>query len=250
MNLLLVGYGKMGQEISKLALSKGFNISGIITDNPKDWTRLPKPENQIAIEFTNPAAAPHNVVRLVELGYPVVCGTTGWWDQLPMISEIVTQHQGALIYGGNFSIGMNVLFQLNEVLANWMNHLSDYDPYILEKHHRHKADAPGGSARQLREQILATSTHKSHAQSEAFRDRPPFPDELSEAWIRAGEIPGIHEVGYASAADLIEIKHTAFNREGFAEGALKAAHWAKNNKGVYNFSELLKKELNFNNSIS
>ena len=245
MKIAIVGFGKMGQAIEKLALEKGFSISSIIhSASDEAWNDLNTQNTQVAIEFSEPNAAPVNIQKLIEKGIPVVCGTTGWWTQLPEITESISLHNGTLIYGGNFSVGMNLLFQLNQILAGWMNHFPEYDPWVLEKHHRNKKDAPGGSAQMLANQILTNLSRKSSiAFPTELSSRNPNPEDLSLGFIRSGAIIGEHEVGYSSPVDSLMIQHQANSRDGFALGALLAAQWAIDKKGIWNFSDLIADEI-------
>jgi 4-hydroxy-tetrahydrodipicolinate reductase len=245
MKIAIIGYGKMGKAIERIALHKGHTISAIVEDNSASSLAQIQPGfADVAIEFTQPDAAPDNLKRLIENHIPVVCGTTGWWSHIPEISSLVKQHQGTLIYGGNFSIGMNLLFQMNQLLAQWMNHFEDYDPWVMEKHHRYKKDAPGGSALMLANQIVEHLDRKQRlASSSELEHRPPTPDELSVGFIRSGDITGIHEVGYTNNVETLSFHHQAHTRDGFAQGALTAAHWATQRKGIWTFQDLLKESI-------
>jgi 4-hydroxy-tetrahydrodipicolinate reductase len=241
MKIAIIGYGKMGKAIERIALEKGYTISAIVEDNSAHSLAQIQPGfADVAVEFTQPDAAPDNLKRLLENQTPVVCGTTGWCKDLSEISEFVQKQNGTLIYGGNFSIGMNLMFRVNQLMAQWMNHFEDYDPWVMEKHHRHKKDAPGGSALMLAHQILENLNRKQRLASPSeLEHRPPAPDELSVGVIRSGEITGIHEVGYTNAVETLSFHHQAHNRDGFAQGALTAARWATQRKGIWTFQDIL-----------
>lgn len=245
MQIAIIGYGKMGKAVERIAISKGYTISCIMeSETDEAWNQLNSTNTQVAIEFSEPDSALPNIRKIIQKDIPVVCGTTGWWQHLPEIKEIVSEQKGTLIYGGNFSVGMNLLFQLNQVLAGWMNHFPEYDPWILEKHHSNKKDAPGGSAKMLADQIVNTLNRKSSLASlTELTSRNPNPEELSLGFIRSGAIIGEHEVGYSSPVDSITLQHQAMNRDGFAQGALLAAQWALNKKGVWDFSDLIAQEI-------
>lgn len=231
----------MGKAIERLAIEQGHAISAIVqADNDLAWENINAQNTEVAIEFSQPESAVANILKLAEKRIPIVCGTTGWWNQLPEITRIIQHNNTTLIYGGNFSIGMNLLFRLNQKLAEWMEQFPEYDPWIIEKHHRQKKDAPGGSAKMLADQILTNLSRKSELSSaEDLKHRSPNPEELSLSYIRAGFIIGEHEVGYSSAVDCLSIRHQAINRDGFAAGALRAAGFAKDKNGVWEFSTLM-----------
>lgn len=233
----------MGQAVERLAREKGYTVSAILKDGSEESRRQIQPGfADVAIEFSEPLAATGNLKVLIRNRTPVVCGTTGWWEALPEITELVNQHKGCLIYGGNFSIGMNLMMRLNRLLAQWMNHFEDYDPWVLEKHHRHKKDAPGGSALMLAKDILQHLDRKNILlPPDQLTSRAPKPEELSLGIIRAAEIVGTHEVGYGNAIETLTIQHQANSRDGFAYGALLAAQWATQHSGVWSFSDLLQK---------
>jgi len=244
MKIGIVGYGKMGKAIEKIVIEKAYSISGIIaTDSEEAWQKFNTNNTDVIIEFTQASEAPNNILKASALGIPIVCGTTGWWDSLPELKKKLDEQKGKLIYGGNFSPGMNLMFSLNEILAGWMNKFPEYDPWILEKHHKQKQDAPGGSALELAHGILKHIDRKSMLQKDTLHKRSPEENELSIAYIRSGSIFGDHETGYSGPCDEIRIQHQAHSREGFARGALLAAEWIQEIQGIQHFPEILKAKL-------
>jgi 4-hydroxy-tetrahydrodipicolinate reductase len=240
LKIALAGYGKMGKMIEQQALAAGHTIVCIIDPaGMQDWENLNAAD--VLIDFTTPEAAPKNIERSFLAGVPVVCGTTGWWEQLPQIQSLANQHKGCLIYGGNFSIGMNILFKLNTELASWMNAFEAYDPWVFEKHHSGKKDGPGGSALQLGQSILKHLNRKTIFQKDNLGQRAAQPEELSISFARTGHIIGYHEVGYSGPHDQIVISHQANTREGFAKGAIWAAEKIQHMQGVTDFQSLFQK---------
>lgn len=240
MRIALIGYGKMGRSIEQQALLRGHVIARKVSrSEPSAWEGLSPEVADVAIEFTQPEAAAGNIRRLISAGLPVVTGTTGWMGELPELEAIVASTGGALLHSSNYSPGMNILFQLNEKLAQLMNAFPAYDVLIHERHHRHKKDAPGGSARHLADQVMKHYPAKTRWVNAALENRPPAADEISLSWVRAGEIPGQHEVTWTSAVDRISLVHEAFSREGFALGAVLAAEWLPGKQGVFTFQDVL-----------
>jgi 4-hydroxy-tetrahydrodipicolinate reductase len=237
--IAISGYGKMGKTIEKQALTSGHTIGCIIDNNHENWSMAASAS--VLIDFSTPEAAPQNIERAFQLGIPVVCGTTGWWQHLSEIQSLCAKHNGALIYGGNFSIGMNILFKLNADLANWMNTFEIYDPWIIEKHHAAKKDGPGGSALQLGQTIIQHLDRKNMIQQDSLSLRAPLSEELSISFVRTGHIIGEHEVGYSGPHDEIRISHQAHSREGFANGAIWAAEKIQSLKGIIDFQALFQK---------
>src|SRR3990172_12676574 len=227
MKLALIGYGKMGRLIEQVALTRGYEIAfKVDVDENSQGEALTEATLrgvEVAIDFTMPQAVVRSVERITGLGINMVIGTTGWLGQLEAVRRMVEERGVGLVYGSNFSIGVNVFFRLMEAAATLFREYSDYDPWIYEIHHRAKLDAPSGTALKLK-QILA--------QAYAGRD-------LSVASNRAGAPPGEHTVGFDSEADTLTFTHTARSRLGFATGALRAAEWVRGKKGFYEFSETL-----------
>jgi 4-hydroxy-tetrahydrodipicolinate reductase len=199
------------------------------------------PENtDVVVEFTHPDQALGNFDLLLDRGLPIVTGTTGWMAELDKVKKMVHQRNGALVYSSNFSPGVNVLFRLNQILAELMNKQEGYDVYVEEAHHRNKKDAPSGTALTLVDGLLASLDEKSKWEYAGFGQRPPEVDEISVAVTRAGDIVGKHAVVYRSAIDEIRISHEAYNRRGFALGAVLGAEWIAGKKGLFNFAEVFK----------
>jgi 4-hydroxy-tetrahydrodipicolinate reductase len=227
MNIALVGYGKMGRMIESIATQRGHAVvARFDIDNNIDGAGLTADSLKgvdAAIEFTMPETALTNIRRLVALKVPTVVGTTGWLAHLDEVKQLVAQHNAALVYGSNFSIGMNLFFKLAHDAAALFARYAEYDPYLLEAHHKFKKDAPSGTALSIAQQVRAS-----------YGERTP---EFSV--IRAGHIPGTHEVGFDSEADTVTLTHVARSRAGFAAGAVLAAELMQHKKGFYEFPELL-----------
>ncbi len=240
LRIALVGHGKMGRAIAHLATASGDSLSAIIhRENAASLTALTPATTDVVIEFTHPASVLPNLQALIPLRIPIVVGTTGWLHALPAIEALCAQHGTPLVYGANYSVGVNLLFALNKRVAQFMNQHPTYDVYLEERHHRHKADAPSGTALKLAADILEQLDRKTElAPAAALAARPPAPHELSVGVSRAGEITGTHSVTYTSAVDSFTLRHEAYSREGFAHGALYAARWLQGRLGVHAFEEL------------
>jgi 4-hydroxy-tetrahydrodipicolinate reductase len=219
-NLALVGYGKMGRLLDQLAPEFGFTVTARV-DVGDDFATAKGCD--VAIEFTQPEAAPGNVERLAALGVPVVCGTTGWFGELPRVREAVETNGSALVWSPNFSIGVNVFARVVSEASRLLADEAAYGAWAWEIHHNTKKDAPSGTLLKLVE-----------AMQSAGYGRP-----IDVGSNRAGAHPGTHEIGFDSAADTITLRHTARSREGFARGALKAAQWVVGKRGVFEFTEVL-----------
>jgi 4-hydroxy-tetrahydrodipicolinate reductase len=234
MRILLVGYGKMGKIIERVALERGHTIAGRIDiDNQHEIATI---EADVAIEFSRPEAAFNNVKRVLERGIPVVSGTTGWLDQKPEAEKICLANNTAFFYASNYSLGVNIFFKVNEYLARLMNGLSDYEITMDEIHHTEKKDAPSGTAITLAEGILKNISRKKTW----VNDQAAEASDLLIKSFRIDQVPGTHLVNYSSAIDNIEIKHIAHSREGFAKGAVLVAEWLKDKKGILNMDDFLK----------
>ena len=234
MNILLVGYGKMGRTIERIAVERGHQIAGRIDiDNKGD---LDKVRADVAIEFSHPDAAYENVRKCVERSIPVVCGTTGWLDRKAEIEKLTTDRNSTFFYASNYSLGVNLFFKLNEQLARMMNKFNAYDVSIDEVHHVEKKDAPSGTAITLAEGILRHLDRKKKWVKGTDVKR----EEIGIESFRIDDVPGTHVIKYASSIDDIEIKHTAHTREGFALGAVMVAEWIRDRKGVLNMDDFLK----------
>jgi 4-hydroxy-tetrahydrodipicolinate reductase len=234
MKIVLVGYGKMGKTIERVALERGHEIvAKIDVDNHHELTSV---KADAAIEFSHPDAAFENIRQCIELGLPVVCGTTGWLSRKGEIEKLVREKEGAFFYASNYSLGVNIFFKLNEHLASMMKGFNNYNVEMEEIHHTEKKDAPSGTAITLAEGVLKYSqSKKSWVNSESNK-----PEELFIKSLRIGQVPGTHTIKYTSAVDDIEIRHTAHTREGFALGAVMVAEWIKGKKGSLNMDDFLK----------
>lgn len=233
---MLLGYGKMGKAIEALALAKGYTITHRITEENRDeLASYRRGEADVAIEFTAPESAVGNLEFCLQNGLPVVCGTTGWLSHFEDIRRRFLQANGALFYASNYSIGVNIFFELNRLLAQWMAMHPSYQPSIKEIHHTEKKDAPSGTAITLAEGILA-----SYNRLKGWGLVPQATDqELPITAVREPHVPGTHTVRYDSPIDSIEITHTAHSREGFARGALQAAEWIIGKQGVFGMKDML-----------
>jgi len=230
MKIALLGYGRMGRAIEKIAKNRGHEIVAKID---KDQIVGTLEHANVAINFSVPNAAVNNIFSALSLKIPVVCGTTGWLEDLKKVTDYTTKNDTAFLYASNFSIGVNLFFKLNEQLAKMMNTQSEYQVNIEEIHHIHKLDAPSGTAITLAEGIIENSKSSNWSLS------TDNSDEIQINAIRKGEIPGTHTVTYESSIDAISIKHKAHNREGFALGALVAAEWIVGKKGIFKMSDVL-----------
>ncbi|MCY1722490.1 4-hydroxy-tetrahydrodipicolinate reductase [Prolixibacteraceae bacterium Z1-6] len=237
MKIALIGYGRMGKEIEKIAVSRGHEI-GLIIDinNQDDLTVENLKKCDVAIEFTIPASAVNNYSICFEAGVPVVSGTTGWLDKKDEVYQKCADSDGTFFYGSNFSVGVNLFFELNRKLAELMAPRSEYDVEMTEVHHTQKLDAPSGTAISLADDILEKLPEKNAW----VNDQTPAKNEMNIKSERVGMVPGIHTVKYESEIDFIEITHSAKNRVGFAFGAVLAAEYCLNNKGILTMKDLLK----------
>ena len=234
MKLLLVGYGKMGKTIERIAVERTHQIAGKIdVDNQEDFDKITA---DVAIEFSHPNAAFDNIKRCLEKNIPVVCGTTGWLARKPEIEALTKKLNGAFFYASNYSPGVNVFFKLNEHLARMVSGFKSYDVHIDEIHHTEKKDAPSGTAITLAEGILKHISHKKSWVNSGSGNA----DQLPIQSFRIDQVPGTHVVKYSSPIDDIEIKHTAHTREGFALGAVMVAEWIRDKKGVLKMDDFLK----------
>tara|TARA_B100001250_G_scaffold81365_1_gene67018 strand:- start:14601 stop:15275 length:675 start_codon:yes stop_codon:yes gene_type:complete len=224
MNIAILGNGKMGKQISKLAKKKGHTIT-CTADSKNPITSLDIRNAEVAIEFSTPASAFQNIAHAINNGIPVVSGTTGWLDRLEEITDLCIKKNGAFIYASNFSLGVNMFFELNKKLANLMQN-QDYETKIHEIHHTQKIDAPSGTAITLQKEI-----------GNILNNQPPISSE------RVKNVSGVHQITYSSIIDEIKIRHTAHNRDGFAIGAIIAAEWIINKNGIYSMQDVLKNKI-------
>ena len=236
MKIALIGYGKMGKAIESIALSKGHEIVlKIDIQNNQDFTEAALQKADVAIEFTGPHSAFENVKKCIAWGVPVESGSTGWLDQWAEIKDLCAEKNGTLIYSSNYSIGVNLFFELNKQLAQLMESYNSYDVSMTEVHHTEKKDAPSGTAISLAEQILTNLGRKNKWVNTASGNS----NELVIQSERIDPAPGTHMVKYSSEVDDIEIIHTAHTRIGFASGAVLAAEFAFEKKGIFTMKDVL-----------
>jgi 4-hydroxy-tetrahydrodipicolinate reductase len=237
MNIALIGYGKMGKAIEAIALERGHCIVLTIDmHNAADLTAANLAKADVAIEFTSPHSAFDNVVKCLEAGVPLVCGSTGWLDKWNEVAVLREKKNGAMVYASNYSVGVNIFFEINKRLAELMAPHKEYDVKMEEIHHTEKKDAPSGTAVSLAEQILERIPRKE----KWVNNNTGNSSELTIISERIDPAPGIHKVFYTSAIDDIEIIHTAHNRTGFATGAVLAAEFiATGKKGIFSMKEVL-----------
>lgn len=237
MKILLIGYGKMGKAIEGVAIKRGHLIIGKIdAENFSDLSIFNSSNTDVAIEFTHPLAAFENIKHVLNAQIPIVVGTTGWLDKLPLIHELVSEKNGSFCFSSNYSVGVNLFWAVNEKLAQLMNPQPEYDVTLEEIHHVYKKDAPSGTAITTAEGVIKHLDRKNKWSN----DRENL--TVSDVFIqdkREHNIPGTHTVLYTSGIDSIELKHTAFNREGFATGAVLAAEFIANKKGIFSMKDVL-----------
>jgi 4-hydroxy-tetrahydrodipicolinate reductase len=255
MNIAIVGYGKMGRLIEKTALARGHIIAAVVdpfaaaasyAEGPAGGRAVLKTIADVrgpvdaAIEFSHPASAVDNIKALLAAGFPVVTGTTGWYDRLPEVEAAVKATDGSLLWSSNYAVGVRLFLQIAEFAAKIIDAYPEYDIAGYESHHNKKADSPSGTAKMLVEKVLAAQTRKTRAVYDKL-DRPPAGDELHFASLRTGSDPGTHALFFDSGADTIEIKHRARNRDGLALGAVRAAEWlaAAPRHGVFTLDDML-----------
>ncbi len=236
MNIALVGYGKMGKIIESVAVSHGHNVNvKIDLDNAGDWQLIKPGHVDVAIEFTGPHSALDNVRKCIEQEVPVVCGSTGWLNHYDEMVALCHKKNGAFLYASNFSVGVNIFFEVNKRLAALMASQSDYNVTLKEVHHTQKKDAPSGTAITLAEQVLENVDRKKSW----VNQKSTKPEDLEIFSERLDPAPGTHHVKYHSAIDDIEIIHTAHSRDGFATGAVLAAEFLAGKKGIFSMKEVL-----------
>ena len=234
MKIILLGYGKMGRTIERVAINRGHEISARIDiDNQNDFDDA---EGDVAIEFSHPDAAFSNISRCLVRKLPIVCGTTGWLKRKSEIEDLCKKVNGTFFYASNYSLGVNLFFKVNEYLAKMMNGFPEYEIMMDEIHHMEKKDAPSGTAISLAEGILKNVTRKKSWVSK----KTTKPEEIYIGSFRIDQVPGTHVVKYESPVDDIEIKHTAHSRDGFALGAVLVAEWAQNKQGILSMDDFLK----------
>lgn len=238
LNIALIGYGKMGHIIERIAKERGHNVTCIIDrDNTEDFNTVAFREADVAIEFSTPATAVNNILQCVNAGVPVVCGTTGWQAEYQAVCTAVTAHNASMLFGSNFSIGVNIFMALNRYLADVMNSFPQYCAELTETHHIHKLDHPSGTAVTLADELTERVERiRQWGEPCAVKITPA---EMPVNFIRRGEVPGIHTITWDSDVDTISLTHSAKSREGFALGAVMAAEWLPGHKGVFSVSDML-----------
>ncbi len=233
--IAIIGYGRMGKEVEYLARESNFQIVEIFDiDKPINPKR--SYDFDVAIDFTTPSSVVNNVELLASMGKNIVVGTTGWYEKTDEIKRIVEKYDIGLVWGSNFSVGMNIFFKITEYASKLFNKLDNYDPFLFESHHNQKQDSPSGTALSLAEILIQNIDRKEKINTNNVNLQP---SELSVASSRGGYIPGTHQINFDSVSDTIQLSHIARNRSGFASGALQAAKLIHKKKGFHNFSVLL-----------
>ena len=230
MRIALLGYGRMGKIIERIAIERGHSIS--LKVDSKTST-LDFSSTDVAIDFSLPSTAVSNIKNAIDANIPVISGTTGWLDNYNNIVDYCNEKKGAFLYASNFSLGVNIFFEVNRVLASLITKYPDYKLNIEEIHHTKKLDAPSGTAISIANDIISESDYKNWTMDN------PKDNEIKIEAKRIVDVPGTHSVDYSSKVDTIEIKHTAHNREGFALGAVIAAEWIADKKGVFSMKDVL-----------
>ena len=236
MNIALIGYGKMGKAIEEIALQRGHTVSlKIDIDNAHEFTADNLSKCDVAIEFTSPHSAVGNILKCLDAGTPIVSGSTGWLEKWDEVKNACDAKNGSFLYASNYSVGVNIFFEVNKRLAALMSKQPEYKIVTTEIHHTQKKDAPSGTAITLAEQILENIPGKS----KWVNHKSDNPEELTIISERVDPAPGTHIIKYTSPIDDIEIIHTAHNRTGFATGAVLAAEFLKDKKGIYSMKDVL-----------
>ncbi|WP_152287640.1 4-hydroxy-tetrahydrodipicolinate reductase [Flavicella marina] len=231
MKIALLGYGKMGQTIEKIAIDRGHEI--VLTID-KDSPAYDISIADVAIDFSIPNSAVSNISNCLNNNVPIVSGTTGWLDQFEEMKQLASETEGAFIYSSNYSLGVNIFFELNKQLAKMMGNLDQYNVTMEEIHHKQKLDEPSGTAITLAEGIIENTQNTKWELDNATEE-----NSIPISAIRSPEVPGTHSISYDSVVDRIDIKHTAHNRQGFALGAVVAAEWIIGKKGVFSMKDVL-----------
>ncbi len=237
MKIALIGYGKMGRTIDEMAAKYNHEIVARISlENMKDFTEENIKKADVAIEFTAPESAYENLLKLINWDIPTVSGSTGWLEHLPTINDVVEERNGSFIYSSNYSLGVNIFFHLNEYLAQMMQKFPEYKVSITEVHHKEKLDAPSGTSISLAKQVVANNNNvDGWTKGKADEDST----SLGIHSKREDDVAGTHSVLYKNAIDEILIQHTAFSRKGFAMGAIRAAEYIHDKKGIFTMDDVL-----------
>ncbi|WP_248722272.1 4-hydroxy-tetrahydrodipicolinate reductase [Seonamhaeicola sp. ML3] len=232
MKIALLGYGRMGQTIEKIAINRGHEVVLTVDKDDKDYDITVA---DVAIDFSLPSAAYGNITNCLNNGVPVVSGTTGWLDNYDKAVELCKEKKGGFIYASNFSLGVNIFFELNKTLAKMMGSLKEYNVTMEEIHHTKKLDAPSGTAITLAEGVIENNSNYNAWELDKTNDNKTIPIVAK----RIGDVPGTHSVNYASEVDTINIEHVANNRQGFALGAVVAAEWLHGKTGIFSMKDVL-----------
>lgn len=239
MKIALIGYGKMGKTIEKIAIERGHTVvARASSSNPIESVDMD--EAEVAIEFTAPHLAVGHIEYCVDHNIPIVVGTTAWNDKLPEVKDYVNRHNGSILYASNFSIGVNIFFDINRRLAKLMMDHSEYKASVDEIHHTEKLDAPSGTAVSIANDIMFENNNISSWIHFEDKTGEVKNDQLPVISHREKGVPGTHVVSYKSDIDEIELKHTALNRIGFGLGAVVAAEWLAGKKGIYTMQDVIK----------
>jgi len=230
MKIALLGYGRMGKSIEDIALQRNHNITLKISDATSDYNFTGA---DVAIDFSVPTVAVTNIKKALDAGIPVISGTTGWLDHYQNILDYCKEKNGTFLYASNFSLGVNIFFELNKRLSELMSGFNEYTTEIEEIHHTQKLDKPSGTAITLANKIIKNTDYTNWTLNQ------PEPKEIHIEAKRIENVPGTHEITYNSEIDSISIKHTAHSRQGFAMGAVIAAEWIKDKKGVFSMKDVL-----------
>ena len=244
MNISIVGYGRMGQMVEKAANQLNIPIvSKIDPSHPnathKFFNKESMEQVDVCIAFSQPDAAYQNILDACKWKKPLVIATTGWLDKLDQAREVITKNNNAVIYSSNFSLGVNLFFALLQKASKLMNSFPIYDAFVHEFHHRHKKDSPSGTAKTIGNLLIDSMDNKNTIVTESLSNRSISNDELHISSTRGGEIPGTHSVFFDSEFDTIELTHRARNRMGFAHGAIHAAEWIQDKKGLFTEKDMI-----------
>ncbi len=236
MNIALIGYGKMGKAIEIVAQSRGHEIALIITkSNLTDLERINLKNVDVAIDFSIPSAAKKNIMNAINLGIPIISGTTGWQNQISDVEAYCKKKKGSFLYASNFSLGVNLFYELNKKMAEIMRKHDDYAIDIREIHHKEKIDIPSGTAISLAEQIIAKNKYINQWNS----NQNFMKNSVNIDSIRKDNVVGTHQINYKSEIDNISIEHKAYSRNGFALGAIISAEWIINKNGCFSMTDVL-----------
>ena len=247
MKIALIGCGKMGTEVEQAARNRGHDIAARIDPNSavgatSEVSFQTIGSADVCVEFTHPEAAFSNIEKVVRLQKSLVVGTTGWYRHLPAVETMVLQEKTGLVYAPNFSLGVNLFYRVAAAATRLFHRFEDYDVCGAETHHRLKVDSPSGTARKLSEIVLEHFPRKTRVVVDSL-NRAIQPEEFHLVSLRTGHFPGTHSLTFDSAADTVELTHTARSRAGFAAGALLAAEWIVDRQGVYTFEQVLEEVL-------